>query len=752
MKSFISRYCITLFALLIFSSTAMADVITVVGQKWLPFIGDPSTETKGYMVDVVKAVFEKEGHIVKFSLMPQKRASHHVSIGKDDIMVGAGKNENPDFVYPDEELGAIEDTVYIKKGRKWRFNGMDSLKKVRLGVLLGNPYGDNISQFLKDNMKHNRIMAITGSDHIKRRFILLQRQKLEVIIETPQVIRWGEKNFKIPGLQIANRGSIGSERPIFAAFSPKNPKATEYAKFFSKRLAEMRESGELKKILDKYNQRDWKPTKGKEMNIRYVQELSPISLDPPTPTDLQSFIFIEQMYDGLVRYKDESTSIEPALAVSWQEKNNGLTWIFNLRKGVKFHDGTDFNSKAVLASFHRQLDPKHPFYREGFSYASFTFQNINKVEALDEFTIKITLDKPYAPFIYNMAMPAAKIVSPTALVKYKGKLDTNPVGTGPFIFESWNINKEIKLKRNTGYFLEPPFINSLTYTVENDSNKILEGMKSGKYNVCELADNPLKAVVDSRPGIGLFMAPVMHIQYLMMNTEKKPFDNTLVRRAVNHAIDKEVLVSNVSKGFSIPAKTPLPPSMWGHNKKITDYIFSPEKAKELLAQAGYKNGFETELMTTAKPDDMLASKIIKKNLSIIGIKVNIKIVTRKEYFPAVKKGEHMTAIGNWIGDNGDPDNFLYVLFDYDNAVKGKASNRSFYKNDELHKILIKAQRISDRAQRTLLYEKAQEIIHADAPWVCMYHSQRVIGRKNGVRGVIPHPTGVIRFYRAWIDN
>ncbi len=757
MKTKLSHLFIIVLAVFLFSCIALlpvatADQITVVGQKWLPFIGEPGTQATGFMTEVVRSIFEKEGHKVEFIQVPQKRANKYLRKGKYDILLGIDKNDAPDFIYPEEELGTIEDAFFIKRNGTWRFNGIESLKNVSVGILHDSSFGGHRSEFLNKHLESGEIKTLSASGHFRRMMKMLLKQRLDVIIETPQVVRWGLKVFDIDESEIEYRGSVGTERPIHVAFSPAKPKSEAHAETFSKGIVQMRENGELKAILDKYNQKDWKPTKGKVMDISYVEPFAPISLDPPVPTDIVSFIMIDQIYDGLVRYKDESTSIEPALAVAWEARDNDLTWIFSLRRGVKFHDGTIFNAKAVLDSFNRQIDPAHPFYRSGFSYAGFTFKNIKKVEAIGDYSIKISLEKPYAPFLYNMAMPAARIISPAALKKYKGKLDKNPVGTGPFIFQSWDENNQLLLARNKHYYMGAPFIRNLKFSQEKDSEKIIEGMKTGKYNVCGMVDSEQKETVDSTSGLGIFMAPVMRINYMMMNTEKKPFDNPLVRRAINFAINKPVLVNEVFKGFSMPAKTPLPPSMWGYNKWLKDFEYSPKLAKILLARANLEKGFEMELLLIQGDENEHIARIIKKNLASINVKVKIKTTPRKTYFPAVKNGLHHAALGNWIGDNGDPDNFLYVLFDYDNAVKGKATNRAFYKNDELHEILIKAQRISSRAARTELYEQAQAIIHADAPWVCLYHSHLVVGRRDGIRSVIPHPTGIIRFYRAWIDN
>jgi peptide/nickel transport system substrate-binding protein len=238
---------------------------------------------------------------------------------------------------------------------------------------------------------------------------------------------------------------------------------------------------------------------------------------------------------------------------------------------------------------------------------------------------------------------------------------------------------------------------------------------------------------------------------------EKPFADVRVRRAINHAINKQEIVEYLYKGTAVAAKNPIPPSMWGYNDAIQDYEYNPEKARQLLQEAGYPNGFETTLyaMPVSRPymfDPPKIAEAIQADLEAVGIKAKIYTVEWGTYLQETEAGKHPMCLLGWIGDNGDPDNFLYVLLDKDNAIVGSAGNVAFYRNDELHDILIKAQRTYDQEERTRLYLKAQEIIHDDAPWVPLAHAKLQMVFKKNVKGFVLHPLDRKDFRKVWIEK
>ncbi len=482
-----------------------------------------------------------------------------------------------------------------------------------------------------------------------------------------------------------------------------------------------------------------------------------VSLDPAVPTDSESYIVVANIYEGLVRYKDDSTDVEPALATSWETSADGLQWTFHLRKGVRFHDGTPLNAAAVVTSCMRQLDPAHPYYRNNFGYTSITYRNVARAEALDDHTVRIHLQRPYAPFLYNMAMYfVAPVISPAALEKWGDGVERRPVGTGPFKFVEWIADDRIILARNEDYWDKPPYLDELIFkTIINNQNRLL-ALETAGIDGMEGVDPDTVRKIEKSRDLRVVAKTGMNVGYMAMNTDKKPFDDVRVRRAVNHAINKTNLIKLLYQGLAVPAKNPFPPSIWGYNDAIEDYDYNPEQARALLADAGLENGFDTTLWSMTLPRPYLpqpekTANAIKANLAAVGIRARIVSHEWKDYVRRVSDGEHDMALLGWTGDNGDPDNFLYILLDKDNAVRPKSSNRAFFRDETLHDLLIRAQQLTDKEERSSLYMRAQQVIHDQAPWVPLAHAFRLIAVRNNIHGVVQHQAGFTRFARTWIE-
>lgn len=486
----------------------------------------------------------------------------------------------------------------------------------------------------------------------------------------------------------------------------------------------------------------------------YGRGADAVTLDPARSDDLESAKVLENLFEGLVRYKPDSTEIEPCLAVSWSSSHNETEWIFNLRKGVRFHDGTPFDADAVVFSLMRQIDSRHPHHLKDFKYAGFTFKYVRSVEALDVYTVRIRLDKPYAPFLCNLAMTSAAMVSPAAVIRSKTDFWKHPVGTGPFRFTEWKQGERIVLSRNRDYWGRAPYLDTVVFkSILDNKDRLLELKTSSIHVMDGISPGSLQEILRNET-MALKSSAGVNIGYLAMNTEKAPFDNLKVRQAVNHAIHKKNLVKLLYQDMAIPAKNPIPPTLWGYAEEVVDYEYDPEKARALLQEAGYEGGFSTKLWAMPVPRPYMPepekiARAIASNLGAVGIHAEIVTHDWGTYLDKVSNGEHDMCLLGWIGDNGDPDNFLYVLLDKDNAVKPHAENVAFWKHDGLHDILIEAQQISDRERRGKLYRKAQEIIHMEAPWVPLVHAKQVVVCSRSVKGLVEHPTGIIRFHGVW---
>ena len=473
-----------------------------------------------------------------------------------------------------------------------------------------------------------------------------------------------------------------------------------------------------------------------------------VGLDPGHRDDGESLKVCGSIFDNVVQFKPGTTEVEPALAESWETSDDGLVWTFHLRRGVKFHDGTDFDADAVLFSLNRQHEADHPFHEVGGPYIYWAAMGmsdiVDRIEKVDPFTVRFILKKPEAPFLANLAMDFASIVSPAALREKGERFSFEPVGTGPFRFVTWEQEQKIVLEANDDYWGGRPQIDRLIFEVVKDKNIRAQRFRSG---VIHGFDNPGPSElqqVEKLPHAKVLQEPGMNVGYLAMNLEKEPFDDVRVRLAINHAIDKQRLIDSIYKGTGTVAKNPLPPVLWGYNDEVPDFPHDPAKAKALLAEAGLSEGFEANLwyMPVPRPympDGKKVAEAIQLDLAEVGIQVNLVTYDWATYLERTKQGDHDMALLGWSGDNGDPDNFLFVLLSETAAVK-PANNISFWRNPKFNELIVRAKESTDHAERESLYREAQEVFHADPPWVCLAHNLQTVVVHRDVEGFVLYPT------------
>ena len=484
-----------------------------------------------------------------------------------------------------------------------------------------------------------------------------------------------------------------------------------------------------------------------------------VSLDPGRETDGESFYATTAVYDTLVEFIPGETAVKPALATSWEITDGGLTWTFKLRPGVKFHDGTPFNADAVVFSFARQFKEDHPFYSQGpWKYWGYMdMDNIVKdVVAVDDLTVQFQLKKVEAPFLANLAMDFASIVSPTAAMKYGDEFKNNPVGTGAFKFVSWNKDSDIVFERNADYWDGPVYLDRLILKVIPDATSRWLALQKGEVDLIDFPSAEDLPAMRATDGIKLIQQAGLNVGYLALNTQKKPFDNKYVRQAMNYAIDQNEIIAAVYGDQGQVAKNPLPPTIWSYNDDIKDYGYDVAKAKELLKKAGYASGFEMELwaMPVSRPYNPNARKIaeiMQAQLAKVGIKAEIVSYEWGTYLDKTDMGEHQAAMLGWTGDNGDPDNFLWVLLSAP-AAELPAGNIALWKNAEFTDLIARAKETVDQAERTKLYREAQVVFHEEAPWVPIAHSVVTVPAKESVKDFYIYPTGKRVFKHVYLAD
>ncbi len=486
-----------------------------------------------------------------------------------------------------------------------------------------------------------------------------------------------------------------------------------------------------------------------------------VRLDPGHETDGESFKVIDNIYENLVAYADTTTELVPELATRWEISEDGLTYTFHLRQGVTFHDGTPLDAEAVVFSLDRQREksPPHPFHSVGGPYTYWQSMGMDDIvtdlRATDDSTVVFTLARRNAPFLANLAMGFAAIVSPTAARQHGEDFFKHPSGTGPFRFVEWVKDDRIVLERNPSYWGAKPYLDRVVFRSIPENTVRLLALESGEIMGMDGINTDLARRLDGNPAYKLLKQPGMNVGYLAMNMDKPPFDRLEVRLALNHAVQREAIVAGLYGGYGSPAVNPMPPTLWGYNRSITGYAYDPAKAKALLAAAGHPDGFKTELwaMTGPRPympDPLKVAEAIQADLKAVGIEATLKTLEWGTYLDQVQGGKHTMCLLGWTGDNGDPDNFLYVLLGKA-ATRLPAQNVAFYRSDEVDALLLQAQEETDTAKRAALYEQAQALIHRDAPWVPIAHMTQLVAFQGRVHGYPMHPTGKVRMRTVWLE-
>ncbi len=479
------------------------------------------------------------------------------------------------------------------------------------------------------------------------------------------------------------------------------------------------------------------------------------SLDPGSTSDGESSRVTKQVLETLLDFEDESFELKPGLAHDWEVSDDGLTYTFHLEENVTFHDGTDFNAEAVKINFDRFADPEHEYAFADNEYVYFMYSTmfgghkgddghvVDEVNVVDDYTVEFILNKPLGFFLQNMGMTYFAITSPAALEEFGPEINENPVGTGPFEFISWTKDESIVLEKNDDYWKEGlPKLDKLIFEVIPDNAARLIALRSGDIDIMDGLNPDDAEGIETDDELTLHAREENNFGYVGFNVQKEPLDNATLRQALSHAIDREAIVEALYAGYGSVAKNPLPPSYLGYNDDVEGYQYDVEKAKELLAEAGYEDGLEIDLWTMPvarpyMPDPETTAEIIQNNFAEIGVTVNI---VREEWAPYLEKtmnGEHEIYMLGWSGTNGDPDYFISSLLHGD--LIGD-SNREYYQNEEVDTLLNDAKVEIDQDKRAEMYEEAQAIIGEDVPMVPLVHSKPVMATSNNVTGYVPHPS------------
>ncbi len=481
------------------------------------------------------------------------------------------------------------------------------------------------------------------------------------------------------------------------------------------------------------------PTYGGILRWREIND--PPKLDPAMATDTVSSRNLYLMYDMLVDNDPDGQGLLPRLAESW-EAEKGTVFTFHLRPGVRFHkeslgEPTLNGGREVVAadwkySFERLVkinSPRAYFIDMVKGYQEFVdgeTEDWEGITVIDDHTIQFELSYPFAPFVSVLAYNSFMVV-PKEDAEHWGKdFNFHPVGTGPFIMQEWLHDQKAVYKKNPDYWRKDdagrdlPYLDGVEIVVIPDNTVAYEEFKKG--NIDCFPDFPDEYYLTAKKEFGPLLQerPWMGTYYYGFNCLKEPFkDNPKLRQALNYAVDREMINDLVIEGRYFPGKGVLPPGMFGYNENLYGYSFNPEKAKALMAEAGFPDGFTAQLNVNNNPRHKAVAEAIQAQLMDLGITLEIQVLDWGVHLDIAERAETEMFRMGWVVDYADPDNFLYVLLHSDNW--GSKGNYSHYKNPEVDRLLAEARIETETAKRLELYQKAEELIVEDAPWVFLFH-------------------------------
>lgn len=478
-----------------------------------------------------------------------------------------------------------------------------------------------------------------------------------------------------------------------------------------------------------------------------AQGTDAVTIDPHDTTDSPSATVTSHLFEPLFELTPEG-DIEPLLATDISFSEDGKTVVLTLRDDVTFHDGEKFNAAAVKANLDRFLDPDNAFQFR------FLIDTVTDVAVSDEYEVTLTLESSFAPLLSHLTHSSIGMISPAVLASGVDVSD-NPVGTGPFSFVNWDRGSRIDLVRNDNYWREPAKLDGVSFVAVPENTTRMAMAETGEAHVSVRVPPQDIARMDALDHVNVENVSSVRTVFIFFNVENEFFQDVRVRQAINYGVDNELIADFLLGGAVRVSDSALSPGVFGYTP-VGVYDYNPEKAKELLAEASYPDGFEVDLWSPSGRylQDIQTAEAIQSQLAEIGVTVNIQTAEWSTFLATVNRPaeESIVPFGllAWGTVTGDADYGLYALLHSTQHVPN-GSNRAFYANSELDAMLDEARVNTDADVRASLYKQSLELIYEDAPWLFLHSESQLIAVNTAVQGLVIHPTERVLAYTAWLE-
>ncbi|MCO5734181.1 ABC transporter substrate-binding protein [Rhizobium sp. SSA_523] len=507
-------------------------------------------------------------------------------------------------------------------------------------------------------------------------------------------------------------------------------------------------------------------------------EGSPEVFNPQMTSNGTTSFVLGQIYDGLVSVKAGSSEIQPALAESWTVSDDGRTYTFKLRRGVKwqsserFTPSRDFNADDVMFTFERMMKDDHPYAKvNGGTYITFNTKladALDGIKKIDDYTVAFTLKQPLAPFIGIMAHQSLAITSGEYADQLQAAatpelIDREPIGTGPFQLQAYQQDAMVRLmpfKETWGAQIKDPartpMLDTIVMAIGADASVRLQRAIAGECQIALYPNLADRAMIEESGTLQAVQTPVASTGFITFNFKDEKFKDKRVRQALAHAINIEPLVAQIYDGMGTVTGAVVPPSLWGHAKDVGAYAYDPERAKKLLEEAGYKDGFATELWAVPvarpyMPNGRRAAEMIQSDWAKVGVKATVVSYEWGEYITRARKGEAQVGMFGGIYDFPDPSQIPNNYFTCDSTGKPSPSNIGAWCDTEFNTLMNQAGTITDKDKRIELYEQAQKEFHAEVPAVILGGADTITAVAKSVKGYVPAIFGTSRLSGVTVE-